>query len=133
MIDSRGIFDANDHIESPLLRMVSVRAGIELMEARDQLRNTGAEVCWVHSGANIADSLTKAGYPARRVIETVLEKRAWRIVYDPEFESLRKRQKKGVQTLDAAPPVIEESELQDEAVKTILVEKNSRRNARKHQ
>ena len=97
--DSRGIFDATKN-ESPLHGLRQARSGYELQAAIEQANKVGTVIRWVHSGAMLADCLTKAGYPARGTFDLFMtNKQRWKIVHDEKFESQRRRTKKGLTTL----------------------------------
>ena len=94
--DSRGVFDALTRSESPQFRLRSSRAG---EEAR--------------------------GYPARAVMESFLVKKRWRCIFDPTFESGRRRKARGAplfsqEDLDEINPSTElvafDTLLQDESL-----------------
>ena len=93
--DSRGIFDALTRHESPQLRLRSNRSGEEARGIKEQCEATDVLIRWVNGLAMLADSLTKAGYPSRHIMENFLQSKRWTCSYDPAFESAKKRQAKG--------------------------------------
>ena len=93
--DSRGIFDALMRHESPQLRLRSNRSGEEARGIKEQCEATDVLVRWVNGLAMLGDSLTKAGYPSRHIMENFLQSKRWRCTYDPAFESAKKRPAKG--------------------------------------
>jgi len=54
---------------------------------------------WVHSQAQLGDSLTKEFVEASRLMAAFLRDGRWRIVHDPNFESARRRAKEGLSIL----------------------------------
>ena len=48
----------------------------------------------------LADSLTKAGYPSRHILENFLQSKRWKCSYDPAFESAKKRHAKGAKIFE---------------------------------
>ena len=65
-----------------------------------------------HSLGQLADSLTKTGYPARAVVESFLVKKRWRYTFDPTFESGKRRKARGAplfnqEDLDEINPLTE--------------------------
>ena len=74
------------------------RANIELLSAKDSQLTTGLEVRWVHSAAQLANGLTKAG--ASREFELYYKIGGrWRIVEDPTMMSARRRKQQGLEPL----------------------------------
>ena len=98
--DSRGIFDASTKSESPQKGLRSAKSGVELEQACDDALRSNAVLRWNHGGAMLADVLTKVATTARRTFELFLQnQQRWRLVYDPKFQSERRRTKKDLQRL----------------------------------
>ena len=92
--DSRGIFDALTRSDSPQ-RSRSSRTGEEARGIKERCAVSNARIHWVNTLTVLADSLTKPGYPARAVIESFLVKKRWRCIFDPTFESGKRRKARG--------------------------------------
>ena len=68
---------------------------------KEAMEDANCEQRWVHSQAQLGDSLTKESLEASRLMMTFLREGKWRIVPDPNFESARKRAKAGLKILEA--------------------------------
>ena len=100
VMDSRGIYDAATRNESSLHGLRSSRAGYELVAAVKQAKQIGTALRWVNGGAQLADGLTKIGYPARGTFELFFKQNfKWRVIHDEKYESQRRRTKKGLKAL----------------------------------
>ena len=98
--DSRGIYDAARKSESPQKGLRSSKAGVELEQACEDALRSNAAVRWNHGGAMLSDCLTKNTTVARRVFELYLgNQQRWRLVYDPKFQSERRRTRAGMSRL----------------------------------
>ena len=89
--DSPGIFDALTRSESQQFRLRSSRTGEEARGIKEQCAVSDARIHWVNTSTMLADSLTKTGYLARAVMESLLVKKRWRCT----FESGRRRKARG--------------------------------------
>ena len=92
VMDCRGVFDSLSKSESSCLGMKERRTGIEALAIKRSLLSTGTSLRWCHSGAQLADCLTKGSDEAQRSMD-LLKRRGftWKIVYDPEFVAAKKR------------------------------------------
>ena len=98
--DSRGIYDASVKSESPQKGLGSPQSGVELEMACDDALRCGTIMRWSHGGAMLADTLTKRSALARRTFELFLgNNQRWRLVYDPKFQSERRRTRAGLARL----------------------------------
>ena len=122
--DSRGIFDALTRSESPQ-RLRSSRTGEEARGIKERCAVSNARIHWVNTLTVLADSLTEPGYPARAVIESFLVKKRWRCIFDPTFESCKRRKARGASLFnddevnDINPltdPIAFDTRLQDETL-----------------
>ena len=74
------------------------RANIELLSVKASQQNTELQIRWVHSEAQLANGLTKAG--TSREFELYYKMRGrWRIVEDPQMMSARRRKQQGLDPL----------------------------------
>ena len=98
--DSRGIYDASVKSESPQKGLRSPQSGVELEMACDDALRCGTILRWSHGGAMLADTLAKRSALARRTFELFLSNnQRWRLVYDPKFQSERRRTRAGLARL----------------------------------
>ena len=78
---------------------------INLFKANAQ--ETKTEVAWVHSGSMLANSPTKTTEPQQ--LDLFYSRRCcWRITYDPEFWSAKRRQAAGIAPLDDRPGMLDQ-------------------------
>ncbi|OLQ05959.1 Retrovirus-related Pol polyprotein from transposon TNT 1-94 [Symbiodinium microadriaticum] len=110
--DSRNVFDKLN-TEVLTIKGAEKRSNIELLAVKASQQQTGLTVRWVHSEAQLANSLTKAG--ATKELELYYQMgHQWRIVEDNEMKSARRRKQDGLEPLqnsDWLPPPVERSEL----------------------
>ena len=104
--DSRNVFD-KVKTEVLTIKGAEKRSNIELIALKAAQQQTNLEVRWVHSEAQLSNSLTKAG--AAKELELYYRMgHAWRIVEDEEMRSARKRRQAGMEPLQnqgaSAPP-----------------------------
>ena len=65
---------------------------------KESQQNTGLIIRWVHSEAQLANSLTKVG--GKNEIEMFYRMgQKWRIVEDPDMKSARRRKEEGIEPL----------------------------------
>ena len=98
IIDAKALYDGIEARETVASQMSEKRTGLEVASLREALAEQNTLLRWVHSEANLADSLTKP--QARAKIMTFLRRRRWRVVFDPMFVSAKKRSKLGKAPLD---------------------------------
>ena len=65
-MDCRGVFDALDKSESSALGMRNKRSAMEALALKRGMPLTKIALRWCHSGAQIADGMTKDSKKARR-------------------------------------------------------------------
>ena len=75
------------------------RTALELLGLKESVVRTQTPIRWVHSDAQLANSLTKDNEPQQLQKFYQLNQR-WRIVDDPLMRSTRNRKKIGLQTLE---------------------------------
>ena len=103
--DSRNVFDKLA-TEAVCTRGAEKRVDLDLMSLKDaQLRNQ-VIVRWVHSDAQIANSLTKGKELHQLHLFYEMNQR-WRVVDDETMSSARKRKEKGLKPLDNHHPLPE--------------------------
>ena len=79
------------------------RVAIEALALKRGLASSSTELRWVDSLAQLADCMTKDGEQGRAIYLRFARTARWRLIYDPKFESSRKRAAKGLEIL-AQPP-----------------------------
>jgi hypothetical protein len=103
ILDCKALWDGLARSESSALGMKDKRVAIEALALKRTLEATDTQLSWVHSLAQWADCMTKDSPTGRDVFLKFAKTGIWRLVYDPKFESARKRAAKGLEIL-AAPP-----------------------------
>ena len=95
--DSRNVYDKlNNEVVS--IKGAEKRTNIEALALKESQQSTGLIVRWVHSEAQLANSLTKAG--GKNEIEMYYKMgQQWRIVEDPDMKSARRRKEEGLEPL----------------------------------
>ena len=93
--DSRGGYDAVEMNESPLLGLSNMRAALQAFQLRDNLRRAGAELRWLASDFDLADSLTKRKASCREGLVKFLQTNRWSIAFDPQFVAAKRNKKTG--------------------------------------
>ena len=98
--DSRNVYD---RVEKPYItrKGASKKVDIELMAIKEAQQHTGLHVRWVHSDAQLANTLTKRG-EEHQVSRFVSLGQKWRIVEDPNMFSGKKRRTQGLDPLTNA-------------------------------
>ena len=100
--DSRNVFDKLQ-TEVVTIKGAERKANIELLSLKEAQLRTQVEVRWVHSEAQLANSLTKAG--GGKEIELFYRMNGrWRIVEDELMRSARRRKTEGLEPLQQEKP-----------------------------
>ena len=101
--DSRNVYDKLKN-EVIVVKGAERRTDLELLGLKESQDSTGLLIRWVHSEAQLSNSLTKAS--GGRELELYYQMRhRWRIVEDEQMRSARKRRQDGLPPLDV---VVEE-------------------------
>ncbi len=87
--DARNIFDGVVKVETSGLQMEEKRTAIELLAIKERLKQARVELKWVDGEQELADGLTKPW--KHEPLIKALDRSEWRIVYDPNFQSARKK------------------------------------------
>ena len=95
--DSRNVYDKLKN-EVVSIKGAEKRTNIEALALKESQQNTGLIIRWVHSEAQLANSLTKVG--GKNEIEMFYRMgQKWRIVEDPDMKSARRRKEEGIEPL----------------------------------
>ena len=95
--DSRNFFDKLWK-DTPIIKGAERRADIEALTVKESMSSTGLMLRWVHSDAQLANSNTKPSEKHQIHLFQKLQSH-WRIVYDPEIMSARRRKTAGLQPM----------------------------------
>ena len=109
--DSRNVYDKLE-TEVLVIKGAEKRTHIELLALKEAQWNTGVIIRWVHSEAQLANSLTKANGMREYELFCKMGHR-WRLVEDEAMMSARRRKEAGLQPLEHAqthPKVVEGSQ-----------------------
>ena len=102
--DSRNVYDKLE-TEVLVIKGAEKRTSIELLAVKESQNNTRVEMRWVHSEAQLANSLTKAGPVGAREYELYFRMgHQWRLVEDEAMMSAKRRKDLGLAPLQHAPP-----------------------------
>ena len=96
--DSTNVYDRL-HNEVYVPKGPERRLALEMLGLKDALTETGLELRWVNSDAQLANSLTKDNEPQQLQRFCRLNQN-WRIVEDPAMKSAKNRRKLGIGALD---------------------------------
>ena len=95
--DSRNVYDKLN-TEMLTVKGAEKRTDLEMIGLKEAQRNTALTIRWVHSEAQLANSLTKSG--GGRELELYYQmQHQWRIVEDKQMRSARRRKQDGVAPL----------------------------------
>ena len=98
--DSRNVYDKLE-TEVLVIKGAEKRTHIELLALKEAQWNTGVTIRWVHSEAQLANSLTKANGMREYELYSKMGHR-WRLVEDDSMMSARRRKEAGLQPLEQA-------------------------------
>ena len=96
--DARNIFDGIVKVETSGLQMEEKRTAIELLAVKERLKQANIELKWVDGEQELADGLTKPW--KHEPLIKALDRSEWRIIYDPAFQSARRKRALGIQNVD---------------------------------
>ena len=102
--DSRNVYDKLN-TEVLVIKGAEKRANIELLSVKDSQMSTDLEIRWVHSEAQLANGLTKAGTSREFELYYKMGGR-WRIMEDPSMMSARRRKSLGLQPLQKETEIV---------------------------
>ena len=96
--DSRNVFDKLN-CEVLAIKGAEKKSNLELISLKEAQEQNGVKLRWVHSEAQLSNSLTKAG--GSKELELFYKMgHQWKIVEDPAMQSARKRKAAGLEPLE---------------------------------
>ena len=98
--DSRNVYDKLQTAEMSI-RGAEKKVDLELLRLKQSQRNTGLILRWVHSEAQLGNSLTKGNSKEMQLFYNLNFK--WRLVSDDNMMSARKRRQHGLGALQQQP------------------------------
>ena len=98
--DSKNLYDKLGQTVMTL-RGAEKRADIEALCLKESMGATGLTVRWVNGDSQLANALTKS-HELHQLIEFNRRDGQWRIVYDPDLLSGRRRKQLGLSSLETA-------------------------------
>ncbi len=109
VLDCRGLYDALGRSESSCLGLKDKRSALEALALKRSMTATGSALRWGHSASQLADCMTKSGSKAGAPFDLFVEKGfRWRLVFDPDYISAKRRVARGLRpldpTFDTVPP-----------------------------
>ena len=96
--DSRNVYDKLE-TEVLVIKGAEKRTNIELLALKEAQWNTGVSIRWVHSEAQLANTLTKANGMREYELYSKMGHR-WRLVEDASMMSARRRKEAGLLPLE---------------------------------
>ena len=96
--DSKNLFDKLSK-ETPVVKGAERRADIESLSLKEACNDTGVELRWVHSDAQLSNSLTKPSEKNQIYLFLKLSQH-WRVIYDESMTSARRRKQQGLLPMD---------------------------------
>ena len=105
--DSKNLYDRLSQTVLTL-KGAEKRSDIESLCLKESMGSTGVIVRWVNGDSQLANSLTKENEP-HQISEYLRRNGTWRIVFDPQLLSGRKRKQLGMDRLDEEPTAQSES------------------------
>ena len=99
--DSRNVFDK---VDKPYItpKGAQKKIDIELFAIKESQLHTQLQVRWVHSDAQLANTLTKRG-EEHQICRFISLGQVWRIIHDPDMFSGRRRKVQGLDPLEDRP------------------------------
>ena len=98
--DCKVLYDSLNGNSSAGSGLAEKRSAIEVLALRQRITESQTVVRWVHSHAEVADGLTKVSGPAQQRLRAFLEAPGWKVVEDQQFESAKRRARRGLGILE---------------------------------
>ena len=96
--DSKNLYD-KINTDSPTVKGEEKRSTIEALALKDSSTESGTMLRWVHSDAQLANSLTKPSEKQQLLLFFQLNQ-SWRIIYDEQMKSARRRKADGIKPME---------------------------------
>ena len=96
--DSTNLYDKLNK-NTPVVKGAECRADIEALTLKESSNQSGMVLRWAHSDAQLANSLTKPTEKHQVQLFVRLGHR-WRIIYDDQMVSARRRKSQGIGPMD---------------------------------
>ena len=97
VLDAKALWDSLSRSERSALGMRDKRTAIDAYALKRALLASDTKLAWVHSLAQLADSMTKDTESGRTALRKVLSAAThWRLVYGAKFTSALNRAKQGL-------------------------------------
>jgi hypothetical protein len=96
--DSKNLSD-KINTDSPTVKGEEKRSTIEALALKDSSTESGTMLRWVHSDAQLANSLTKPLEKQQLLLFFQLNQ-SWRIIYDEQMKSARRRKADGIKPME---------------------------------
>ena len=92
--DSKGVFDACNKTDAPLLGMSNARSALQGYQLKEQLKESGCRLVWVSGDWNLSDSLTNKTWACRDGLAQFKKNNVWRLRLDENFIQSEKKAKR---------------------------------------
>ena len=89
--DSKGVYDAVNKNEGPLLGLSNARSALQGHQLKEQLQEAESKLIWISGDWNLGDALTKKAKIARQGLMQFVKSFVWRMKFDPNFIQSEKR------------------------------------------
>ena len=96
--DSKNLYDKLNK-DTPVIKGAERRADIEALSLKESSQRSGMMLRWVHSDAQLGNSLTKPSEKHQAILFQRLDQH-WRITYDENMTSARRRKAQGYLPMD---------------------------------
>lgn len=95
--DSKNLYDKLNK-DTPVIKGAERRADIEALSLKESIQRNGMMLRWVHSDAQLGNSLTKPTEKHQAILFKQLGQK-WKITYDETMTSARRRKAQGVEPM----------------------------------
>lgn len=91
--DSKGVYDAVNKSEGPLLGLSNARSALQGYQLKEQLKESACKLIWISGDWNLSDALTKKAKAARAGLSQFIKAFVWKLKFDPNFILSEKKAK----------------------------------------
>ena len=92
--DSKGVSDAVNKNEGPLLGLSNARSALQGYQLKEQLAEADTKLIWISGDWNLSDALTQKSKAARLGLLQFVKSFIWKLKYDPNFIQSEKKAKR---------------------------------------